>query len=44
MGKLKKKKGKVRPIVQNITQLNKSISTRPEDLVKSIFLVPIKLK
>ena len=37
MGKIKKKKGKGRPVVQDITKLNKSISTTPEELAKVIF-------
>lgn len=40
----KPKSQKGRPVVHNITKLNKSIKATPEELVNAIFSVPPKTK
>ena len=44
MKKSKKKKGKGRPVVHDITKLNKSISTTLEELANALFSVLAKPK
>lgn len=42
--KSKSKKAKGRPVVRDITKLNKSIPATPEELAKVLFSVPPKSK
>lgn len=42
--KPKPKNPKGRPIVHDITKLNKSIPAKPEDLARALFSVPQKSK
>ena len=42
--KSKSKNQRGRPVVHDITKLNKTIPARPEELAKALFSVPIKPK